>query len=68
MYPMSITLISQMENLYFSILFLTQLIYTPHIHGLLGVTLILSSVSRKQKDESQCLPRDFVSYTIKALN
>ena len=67
MYQMSMTPISQMENLYSSILFLAQVIYTPHLHGLLGVTSILSSVSRKRKDESQCLPRDFVSYTIKAL-
>ena len=67
MYPMSMTPISQMENLYFSILFLAQVIYTPHLRGLLGVTLILSSVSRSRKDESKCLPRDFVRYTIKAL-
>ena len=68
MYPMSMTPISQMENLYFSILFLAQVIYTPHLHGLLGVTSMLSSVSRKRKDESQCLTRYFVSYTIKAIN
>ena len=67
MYPMSMTAISQMENLYFSILFLTQIIYTPHINGLLGVTSILSSVSGKRKNESQCLTRYFVSYTIKAI-
>ena len=67
MYPIFMNPISQMVNLYFSILFTAQVIYTPHIHGLLGVTSILSSLLRKRKDESQCLPRDFVRYTIKAL-
>ena len=67
MYQMSMTPISQMENVYFSILFLAQVIYTPHLHGLLGVTSILSSVSRKRKDESQCLRRYFVSYTINSI-
>ena len=67
MYPMSMTPISQTENLYFSILFLAQVIYTPHLHGLFGVTSILSSVLRKRKDESQCLTRYFVSYTIKSI-
>ena len=67
MYPMFMTPISQMENLYFSILFRAQVIYTPHLRGLLGVTLILTSVLRNRKDESQCLPRDFVRYTIKAV-
>ena len=67
MYPMSMNPLSQMENLYISILFPEQVIYTPHLRGLLGVTSILSSISRKRKDESQCLPRDFVRNTIKAL-
>ena len=67
MYPMSMTPILQMENIYFSILFRAQVIYTPHLRGLLGVNSILTSLSRNKKDESQWLPRDFVRYTIKAL-
>ena len=49
MYQMSMTPISQMENLYFSILFPTQLMYTPRIHLIIGSDFnIIKSLKEKK--------------------